>query len=485
MKTLNLTLILAASVGVATAADPVKNDWPRFRGPTGDGVSLAKGIPTTWSATQNVLWSADLPKAYVSSPRDVISADKQNFAEVERLDKTEETLAPLVVSNDDTSVLNRSFQPWSSPIVSGDKVFVATAGIRPEGNKLLCFNLADGKPLWETPIPPGPWRETRIYPRGPEYWNHATGYNLATPCTDGERVYVLFGSGDLTAVDINGKVVWQQLLSKASVEPTGKYGNLPFTVASSPLLNRDLVLVMVGGSLKAYDRLTGVSKYDVQINRAEICSTPILVTFKEKTVLITSLGFGWQGIDPENGQNLWKWNFRTRNGINGHSSPVYGAGLLHADGGRGGAVPVDESSTGDISKSEKWTASYVAGLGGYSSPVIVDGVIYKYVAGIGGVKKQRNRPLICKLLCIELNTGKTTSTLDMPGLTNWTSPLATADGYVYYATGSKSYVVKTGAKPEVIGPNDLGDYNFGSCPAVVDGKLIIRGGNKLWCIGKP
>lgn len=34
-----------------SAADTLKNDWPRFRGPTGDGVSLAKGIPTTWSAT--------------------------------------------------------------------------------------------------------------------------------------------------------------------------------------------------------------------------------------------------------------------------------------------------------------------------------------------------------------------------------------------------------------------------------------------------
>jgi hypothetical protein len=53
------------------------------------------------------------------------------------------------------------------------------------------------------------------------------------------------------------------------------------------------------------------------------------------------------------------------------------------------------------------------------------------------------------------------------------------------ATGGRSYVVKTGPKPEVFGPNDLADYNIGPSPAIVDGKLIIRGANKLWCIGKP
>jgi hypothetical protein len=114
--------------------------------------------------------------------------------------------------------------------------------------------------------------------------------------------------------------------------------------------------------------------------------------------------------------------------------------------------------------------------------------MYRYVAG-GGAQVSRGSKertdLIGKLYCVELATGKLTSTLDMPGFTNWASPVATADGYIYFATGTKSYVIKTGPKPEIVGVSDLGDYNPAPSPAVVDGKLIIRGSSKLWCIGKP
>jgi outer membrane protein assembly factor BamB len=482
MKIKNLSLILAASVGVATAADSAHTDWPRFRGPTGDGVSLAKGIPTTWSATQNVLWSADLPRAYMSWPRDVISSDK--FDVGSRLDKTDKTLYPPTVVSDDPAVLERSFQPYSSPIVSGDKVFVATAGVRVDGNRLLCFNLADGKPLWKTP---GPKVEAQIYPLSKETGvHHAYGYNLATPCTDGERVYVAFGTGDLTAVDINGKVVWQNILCKDPGRPLNMDHALIDQVISSPIVYKDLVLIVVSGYLKAYNRHTGVKTYDVQIGGGNLWSTPILVTFKEKTVFLIP----WKGIDPENGNTIWTWSPKQPplREISNCSSMIFNSGLLINFGIHGAAIPVDESTTGDISAvKEKWRTSYTVPTidnkdGADSSPVIFDGIIYKYQPR--GEPRGTFPPVIFKLYCIELNTGKVTNTLDMPGLSSWTSPVATADGYVYYATGSKSYVVKTGPKPEVIGPNLLGDFNLGSSPAVVDGKLIIRGGNKLWCIGK-
>lgn len=315
--------------------------------------------------------------------------------------------------------------------------------------------------------------------------SHSYGYNLATPCTDGERVFVPFGTGDLTAVDINGKVVWQRILCKDPGERLHYEKALYDSVISSPILYKDLVLIVVGGYLKAYNRHTGVNAYDERIFHQNVWSTPILVTFKEKTVFLLGMDLSWKGIDPKNGHTLWNWNPKQYKKIGRNSSMVFNSGLLVTFGSQGGAIPVDESTTGDISTvEEKWKTSYVDGCSAASSPVIVDGIIYKYDAGIGGKERQYNRPLICKLRCIELNTGRTTNTLDMPGLSSWTSPVATADGYVYYATGSKSYVVKTGPKPEVFGPNELGDFNFGPSPAVVDGKLIIRGGNKLWCIGR-
>ena len=147
------------------------------------------------------------------------------------------------------------------------------------------------------------------------------------------------------------------------------------------------------------------------------------------------------------------------------------------------AFAVDEGSTGDLSKNVKWTVPDSERGGGYCSPVIVDGSMYRFGAARSGKRKERT-PLIGKLLCVDVSTGKQICALDMPGYSNWSSPVATADGYIYFATGSKSYVIKAGPKPEIVGVNDLGDYNPAPIPAVADGKLIIRGSNYLWCVGK-
>jgi outer membrane protein assembly factor BamB len=63
------------------------------------------------------------------------------------------------------------------------------------------------------------------------------------------------------------------------------------------------------------------------------------------------------------------------------------------------------------------------------------------------------------------------------------SPIVTADGRLYFAGGGKSVVVQAGPKYEALGTGDLGDSSNAS-PAVADGKLFIKGGRNLYCIGK-
>ncbi|MGD0896658.1 MAG: PQQ-binding-like beta-propeller repeat protein [Thermoguttaceae bacterium] len=404
-----LTIVWANSIINASAADPVKNDWPRFRGPTGDGQSPAKGIPTTWSKDQNVLWKADLPKAY---------------------------------------------NPYASPIVSGGKVFVATAGKEPSEHKLLCFNLADGKPVWETAIPPGP----------KELKDLRAGYNCPTPCTDGERVYVTFGSCALTAVDFQGKVVWRKPLET----------NFQTSLGTSPILYKDLVIQVCDtqgpSSILAFDRKTGDVKYQEPRPDGTAWGTPILVTFKAKTVMILKANKKVQGVDPENGKVLWTATVKHES----MASPVYGAGLVYSDtgwGGEGCAVAVDAESAGDITKNIKWKLPGVAKA--FCSPVFVGGTMYRFDSDDGGT-----------LRCVDLATGKLLNTLDLPRLSDLASPVVTADGYIYFATGGKSYVVKPGPTPEIVSTNDLGDAGHSSA-AVVEGRLIIRGNSNLWCIGKP
>ena len=128
--------------------------WPRWRGPSGQGVVTGTGYVDTWSATQNVAWKTPVP-------------GRGN----------------------------------SSPIVWGDRVFLTTAYEGGRRVSLLAYRRADGRLLWETPAPAG---------RTDSGAHYKNGHASATPATDGERVYVSFGPRGLFAFDFTGKIVWQQ-----------------------------------------------------------------------------------------------------------------------------------------------------------------------------------------------------------------------------------------------------------------------------------
>ena len=129
---------LLFSVALLLAVNSHAADWPQFRGPTGLGYTDEKNLPLTWNAKtgENIVWKSPLPK---------------------------------------------SDNPYSSPIVWGDRVFVTCVVNNPLEHHVLCFQRADGKQLWDTTLPPGPWLLKDL--RG--------GYGAPTPCTDGDRKSVV------------------------------------------------------------------------------------------------------------------------------------------------------------------------------------------------------------------------------------------------------------------------------------------------------
>jgi hypothetical protein len=60
--------MLAAMALVSLALPAAAENWPRFRGPTGQGISTETGLPTRWSATENVAWKTPIPGQGWSSP---------------------------------------------------------------------------------------------------------------------------------------------------------------------------------------------------------------------------------------------------------------------------------------------------------------------------------------------------------------------------------------------------------------------------------
>ena len=66
------TLAVALSVIIITTVSA--EDWPRFRGPNGSGISSSSSAPMSWSDSENIKWKIELPGPGASSP--IVYGDK-------------------------------------------------------------------------------------------------------------------------------------------------------------------------------------------------------------------------------------------------------------------------------------------------------------------------------------------------------------------------------------------------------------------------
>ena len=222
-------------------------DWPNWRGPAGSGIADERNLPERWSATENVAWKADLGGQGVSSP--IVSGDRvfvtSQIGSGVRKPGNHPRLAQGAAA---ASAGERALGAPRS--AAGDKtIFVVEA-----------FARADGKRLWE-------------------YHADAIGelpgvhdkHNLASPSpiTDGQLVYAWFGTGQLVALDMNGKLAWQRHLGQE---------NSPFDInwghASSPTLFGDSLILLCDHGPAAYllavDKKTGKDRWKTDRGRGRM-----------------------------------------------------------------------------------------------------------------------------------------------------------------------------------------------------------------------
>ncbi|HOD81479.1 MAG: outer membrane biogenesis protein BamB [Planctomycetes bacterium ADurb.Bin126] len=422
-------LATMASVWLAVAAASLAENWPQFRGPTGQGHSRESDLPVRWGGPErlNVLWEA-----------------------------------PLVG------------QGHASPIVWGERVFVCTVHWPAEVQKretvmpehhVLCYDARDGKLVWDAKVPAGPWLRSdfRSGPGG--------GYAAPTPATDGKRVYVAFGSAVLAALDFEGKLVWRRELTPASFD---------VTVGSSPVLCGSNVILLCAmaqrkdSHLAAFEAAGGEVAWRTPMPETAFGhSTPLLIRVNGKDQLIAvasgaaASSHACQSFDPADGKRLW-WC----RGAGDVASAVFGGGLVYFDSGRGGkGVAVDAGGSGEV------TATHVRWNGpslpqSLASPLIVGPHVYRLRGN-------------ASLECWKLADGSVVWSQKLEGLSStWASPVADAKGRIYVATAGKSYVLQAGAEPRVLAVNDLGDGNHPS-PAVSNGRIFLVGAKSVWCVGNP
>ncbi len=416
----------AASISLALALGGVvhADDWPQFRGPTSCGLSREKEFPLTWGGpkNENVLWSAPLIGHGVSSP---------------------------IIWKDRIFILNAS-----------RKTDDAKAGRKQPEQYLACYDAKKGALLWNTIVPPGPWALKHTGRQG-------GGYASCTPATDGERVYALYGSSVLVAVDFAGKIVWRQELVPHQYD---------VEMATSPVLFGNTVIVfcgMKGGSrLVAFERSSGKIAWDKSLKDTGYGhNTPLIVNVNgSPQMILMGAGLGEaknaiQSFDPRTGDRLWWCAGRGET-----ASPVLVNGMVFCDSGRGGiAKLLDPNGAGDVTKSNvKWQATIPVGL---SSPLVVGDHIYRL---------HDNQTFTCW----DVKTGnKVYQERTNPLSSNWSSPVADGAGRIYLVSGGTSLVLQSGPEFKVLAVNKLGDGNHAS-PALSNGRIYIAGEQKLYAIGK-
>src|SRR5262249_11132239 len=178
---------------------------------------------------------------------------------------------------------------------------------------VLCFAVADGKKLWER----------QFWATGSTTCNEKTCMAAATPCTDGERVYALFATGDLACLDADGNLAWYRSLVGDYPTVTNQVG-----MAASPVLCKDAVVLPMQNAgesfLAALDRRTGRNRWKVSLPRDINWTTPLVVGNGGREEVVFQIPQEVAAYDAETGQKRWSYAAKLTN----VPSPIMANGLI-------------------------------------------------------------------------------------------------------------------------------------------------------------
>lgn len=441
MSLLALLLALVARGHAAAAGDVATNllrDWPAWRGPLANGVAPHADPPLRWSETNNVRWKIPLPGKAHSSP--IVFGD---VVYVTAAVPTGEAQPP---------VHDKAPGVHDSVPVTHRHQFV-----------VLAISRRDGAVLWEKVL----------HEAFPHEGGHTTG-SLASnsPATDGEHLYVFFGSRGLYCLTLNGDVKWQKDLGKMRTLHAHGEG-------SSPVIHGDTLIVCwdhEGESfLYAFDKRTGQQKWKVARDEITSWSTPLVVEHGGKTQIVVSATKRVRGYDFASGELIWECAGLTDNVV---ASPVYWNGLVIAGnsyysqamlGIRLAGAKGDITGTSNVVWKLNRLTPYV------SSPLLYGDTLYFL---------RHNQNVLNRL---DPATGKHTAELiRLEGIRDFifSSPVGAAGRIYITGRDGSTVVLRHDRENATLAVNHLDD-SFSASPALVGRELYLRGERFLYCLAEP
>ena len=319
----NFSARLLSLLFALTAAGAVAEDWPQFRGHTGQGHSSESGLPMEWSESRNVKWKTPVPG-----------------------------------------------QGWSSPVVAGGRVWLTTAVRERNAASLraVAFDVETGREVVNVEV----FRLTNAV-----VLNVKNSFASPTPIVEGDRVYVHFGKDGTAALTTSGKIVWTTRLPYES-----QHGN-----GGSPTLYEDLLIVSCDGHTEAYvvalDKNTGKIRWKTPRRQPwdQAYTTPLVIRVGDQDQVVSIGAYRAGAYDPKSGKEIWRVSYD--DGFSNVPRPVYGHGLVFIATGfqEPSLLAVRVDGKGDVTRTHvAWSTR--RGVPHTPSPLLVGDELY-IVSDIG------------------------------------------------------------------------------------------------------
>lgn len=376
-------------------------DWLNFRGPAGSGYALGLEQPPAELGETTLAWKVSLPG-----------------------------------------------RGLGSPVLVGDRVYLtAAAGPDQERLHVLCFDAADGAPVWER----------RLWATGRTMTHEKTCVAASTPASDGERLYCLFSSGDLVCLDLAGDVRWMRGLTLDYPNASNSLG-----MASSPIVAGDTLVAQIENDSESFaagfDPLTGRNAWKIERPASANWTSPTLLDLDGQSVVALQSGRGVLGVLPDTGSAVFEFD----GGASTIPSSAAVDDRLYIPSHGLTALRVAADGGGF---EELWNES--AQRPGTASPLVLDDRVY--VINKAGV-----------LNCADAATGERLWRIRLEGPISG-SPVAAGPGrlYVFNERGIGQVVDLTGEKGRVADTVELGETILGT-PSLDDGALYLRSDGHLW-----
>lgn len=418
-----MRLFASAMLSVCVAASFASaQEWTRFRGPNGTGISDDKTIPTTWGE-KDYAWKVELPGA-----------------------------------------------GHSSPVIWGDKVFLTSALDEPAQRVVLCLDAATGKTLWE-----------RRFDYKSHKKHNLNSFASPTPAVDAQHVYVSWSMPEqltLMALKHDGTDAWKLDLGKFVSQHSA--GNSPIVVGDMVVLvneqdDAEKVKGDGGGEtgvsyLHAVSCKDGSTVWQTPRTSATVTySTPMVRELPGggTELLFNSQAHGLGGIDPKTG----KVNWELTDALNKRSvsSPVFAAGLAFGTcGSGGGGNYIAAVRPGDASGKKPELAYKITEQANYVPSLLAKGNLL-FVWNDKGI-----------VSCLDAPTGEV-KWRERIGGNFFGSPICIGDRLYCFEAGGTLVVLSATDKFAELGRIELGETAH-STPAVSGGRLFLRTQSHLYCV---